>query len=94
MDKQLLNRLSALSQLHLTVDEQNGIASDLETIIRFIDVIGNVPTDGVEPLSHPLDSAQVLRSDTPTEIKDRDKYQELSAVTRDGHYLVPRVIDP
>ena len=50
-------------------------------------------TDGVEPLAHPIESDQRLRPDTVSETVDRDHYQRGAPATRDGLYLVPRVVE-
>jgi aspartyl-tRNA(Asn)/glutamyl-tRNA(Gln) amidotransferase subunit C len=50
-------------------------------------------TDGVEPLAHPMEAEQRLRPDEVTENVDRDLYQAGAPATRDGLYLVPRVVE-
>ncbi|MCH8257980.1 MAG: aspartyl/glutamyl-tRNA amidotransferase subunit C, partial [Proteobacteria bacterium] len=47
----------------------------------------------VEPLAHPLEADQRLRPDEITEVVDRDRYQRGAPATRDGLYLVPRVVE-
>ncbi|MCZ6504027.1 MAG: Asp-tRNA(Asn)/Glu-tRNA(Gln) amidotransferase subunit GatC, partial [Gammaproteobacteria bacterium] len=53
----------------------------------------SVDTTGVEPMANPLDATQKLRPDTVTEHDHRDLYQEIAPDTRDGFYLVPKVIE-
>ena len=50
-------------------------------------------TDGVEPLSHPLEQPQRLRPDAVTESVDRERFQAIAPATADGLYLVPRVVE-
>ena len=58
-----------------------------------IDVMQDVDTQGVAPLSHPLDGAQRLRNDLVSEVNQREKFQQTAPATSEGYYLVPRVVD-
>ena len=58
-----------------------------------IDAMQSVNTDGIEPLSHPLDSEQLLRADVVSESVSRETFQKDAPKTEDGYYLVPRVVD-
>ncbi len=58
-----------------------------------IDEMQAMDTDGVEPLAHPIESDQRLRPDAVTETVDREHYQRGAPATRDGLYLVPRVVE-
>ena len=88
-----ITHLSRLAQLALTETEQTAALEDLERIITMVDQMQAMDTEGVEPLAHPLDADQRLRADTVTENVDRDLYQQGAPATRDGLYLVPRVVE-
>jgi aspartyl-tRNA(Asn)/glutamyl-tRNA(Gln) amidotransferase subunit C len=88
-----IKHLLRLAQLALTDTEQTAVLQDLERIIAMVDQMQAIDTDGVEPLAHPLDADQRLRSDTVTERVDRELYQNGAPATRDGLYLVPRVVE-
>ncbi|RLA09725.1 MAG: Asp-tRNA(Asn)/Glu-tRNA(Gln) amidotransferase GatCAB subunit C [Gammaproteobacteria bacterium] len=66
---------------------------DLQQILKLVEQISAVDTDGIEPLSNPLDAIQRMREDLVTESDQHDKFQPLSAATQDSHYLVPKVIE-
>jgi aspartyl-tRNA(Asn)/glutamyl-tRNA(Gln) amidotransferase subunit C len=88
-----IKHLSRLAQLALTDKERDAVQKDLERIISMVDQMQAMDTDGVEPLAHPLDAQQRLRPDEVTENVDRDLYQKGAPATRDGLYLVPRVVE-
>ena len=88
-----IKHLSRLAQLALTETERDAVQKDLERIISMVDQMQAMDTDGVEPLAHPLDAQQRLRPDEVTENVDRDLFQKGAPATRDGLYLVPRVIE-
>lgn len=88
-----IKHLSRLAQLALTGTEQTAVLEDLERIIEMVDQMQAIDTEGVEPLAHPLEGDQRLRPDAVTEQVDRDLYQQGAPATRDGLYLVPRVVE-
>lgn len=88
-----IKHLSRLAQLALTDKERDAVQKDLERIISMVDQMQAMDTDGVEPLAHPLDAQQRLRPDEVTEKVDRDLFQQGAPATRDGLYLVPRVVE-
>jgi aspartyl-tRNA(Asn)/glutamyl-tRNA(Gln) amidotransferase subunit C len=88
-----IKHLSRLAQLALTEKEQTAALEDLERIINMVDQMQAIDTEGVEPLAHPLDADQRLRADAVTEEVDRGLYQQGAPATRDGLYLVPRVVE-
>lgn len=88
-----IDKLCALSQLGLAPHERHEARRDLERMIDMVGAITSVATDGVEPLSHPLDATARLRADVVTEAVERDTFQRIAPLTRDGLYLVPRVLE-
>ena len=93
MDRRTLDRLTRLSQLQLSSEEERLVLDDLGHIVELIDELQAIDTDGVEPLAHPLDMDQPLRDDTVTETVDRAGFLAIAPATRDGLYLVPRVVE-
>lgn len=88
-----LTHLCKLAQLALDDDERQAARNDLERIIAMVDQMQTVATEGVEPLAHPLGNTARMRSDRITETVDRERFQALAPATRDGLYLVPRVVE-
>lgn len=94
MDDATLARLGHLSRILMQDEERAALLQDLRTILRFVDEIKSVQTEGVEPLAHPLDTVQTLRTDSVIDDIEREKYQQIASKTADGFYVVPKVIDP
>ena len=88
-----INHLARLAQLALDPEQREQVQQDLVRIIAMVDQMQAIDTNGVEPLAHPLDAVQRLRTDAVTEIVDRDAYQAGAPATADGFYLVPRVVE-
>ncbi len=45
------------------------------------------------PMAHPLDFSQPLRDDISIDDIDREKNQNDSSKTKDGYYIVPKILD-
>ena len=88
-----IDRLARLAALRLSEGERLAVLDDLQRIVAMVDRMQSVDTDGVAPLSHPLDAAQRLRPDALTEAVDRAHYQAGAPAVRDGLYIVPRVVE-
>lgn len=79
----------------LGIDEQHieNYAKDLSSILELMTRMGQLDTDGVIPMAHPLDQVQRLRADVVTETDQRDHFQAIAPQTEAGLYLVPKVIE-
>ena len=92
-DKSELESVAHLARLAFDDNEIPEFTENLSRIIDFVDQLNKADTSGVEPMAHPLEMAQRLRSDTVTETDHRDRYQANAPATEAGLYLVPQVIE-
>jgi aspartyl-tRNA(Asn)/glutamyl-tRNA(Gln) amidotransferase subunit C len=92
-----VRRIAELARLDLGADEQARMLEQLNAFFRIVEQMSAVETSGVEPLYTPLAAVQDahlrLRDDTVTEAVDREANQRSAPATRDGLYLVPKVIE-
>lgn len=93
LDRSQVENVAQLARLQVTDDEMPETVASLSSILDLVDKMQSVDTDGVDPLSNPLDATARLRPDEVTEENHRDDYQTVAPSTRDGLYLVPKVIE-
>ena len=93
LDKDQVQQIAVLARLRLDEEEFAETVDKLSRIVDFVDQLSQADTSDVVPMAHPLDVAQRLRPDAVTEADERDHFQENAAATRDGMYLVPKVIE-
>ncbi len=88
-----VQKIAHLARLGVDQDQVESYAADLSDIMGMVEQMNQVDTTGIEPMAHPLDQVQRLRSDRVTETDQRELLQKNSAHVEDGLFLVPRVID-
>jgi len=88
-----VEKIAHLARLDIDADDVPEYARNLSAILAFVEQLNRVDTTGVEPLAHPLEATQRLRSDVVTEPDEREKFLRNAPLTEDGLYLVPRVIE-
>lgn len=93
MDKNTINKLTHLSKLSIPDSDIDELTNNLENILKLISEIDAAPTDGMEPMAHPLDFNQPLREDKSIKDINRSENQNDTSKTKDGYYIVPRIID-
>lgn len=90
---ELVDYVSVLSRLKLDDAQRAEMAGELEKIVTYMEALTAVDTQGVEPMSHVLPVANVLRPDTVEPSVDREALLR-GAPKRDAEtFLVPRAVD-
>ncbi len=79
--------------MNIDESEINDVEDKLSKIIDFVDQLQAVSTENIEPMAHPLNQSQRLRTDKVTEINDRENVQKNAQEIEKGMYIVPKVIE-
>ncbi|QEW07492.1 Asp-tRNA(Asn)/Glu-tRNA(Gln) amidotransferase subunit GatC [Nitrincola iocasae] len=93
LDRTDVERIAHLARLAISEPEVPEYTESLNSILTLIDQMRATPTDGIEPLAHPLNAVQRLRADTVTEANQRDQLQACAPAVDNGLFLVPKVIE-
>lgn len=93
LDKEDVIKIAHLARLQVAEEDISATTERLSSILGMIEQLQATPTDGVEPMAHPMDAVQRLREDAVTESNHREDYQKIAPATEDGLYLVPKVIE-
>ena len=91
--EEVVRNIAELVQLRVDDADLKQLAEGMRNILALADQMQAINTEGVEPVSNPLDASQKLRPDAVTEENQRELFQSLAPATEAGLYLVPRVID-
>jgi aspartyl-tRNA(Asn)/glutamyl-tRNA(Gln) amidotransferase subunit C len=88
-----VRRLARLARIAIRPDETEAVLDSLNRVLGLIDQMRQVDTSGIEPMAHPLDARQRLRTDVVIEADQRELYQSVAPAVERGLYLVPKVIE-
>ena len=92
MDKETIEKVALLARLRLTEDEVDSLQKDIGNILAYVDQLGSLETDQVQPLAHPGDIVNSLRQDSVTTSTPRDELTQNAPKTDGQFYLVPAVL--
>ena len=88
-----VEKIAHLARLHVSTEEAIEVAKRISSILELIDEMQSIDTNNVTPMAHSFDAIQRLRPDVVTETDQREYLQRIAPSTRDGLYLVPKVIE-
>ena len=93
IDKETVKHVEDLAEVSLTESEREELTDDLARILDYVDKLGELDTEGVEPLRHILEVQNVVREDKKRETLDTEEvFKNAPARDRD-FFQVPPVID-
>ncbi len=85
--------LAQLSSLALGDDEIDGLRTDIENILGYVEQLSQLDTSGVEPTYQVTDLENVWRTDTIDDYGiNRDDLIALAPESKDGQIKVPKVL--
>jgi aspartyl-tRNA(Asn)/glutamyl-tRNA(Gln) amidotransferase subunit C len=65
IEKEQVQWVATLARLQLSEADLAKMTQQLSAILEYVDQLKKVPTEGVEPLAHPLKFSNVFRDDEP-----------------------------
>lgn len=86
-------KIAQLARLRVDVSELDAFTARMNTILDYVALLDEVPTDGVEPLYHVIETGNVLRDDVPRRTFTQDEALSNAPSHDDEFFLVPRVIE-
>lgn len=81
-----------LSRLKLSPEEEALFTKHLNAILDYMDKLNELDTSGVEPTFHVVPHVNAFREDRPQRGAEREEILSNAPRSRDGFFLVPRVI--
>ena len=90
---ELVDYISELSRLEPDDGEKQAMTAQLEQIIAYMDVLNQLDTSGVEPMSHVFPVKNVLREDEVMPSQDRTELLAGAPVPDQEAFLVPKAVE-
>lgn len=82
-----------LAKLELSEDEKEKAKSDMGRMLDYIDMLNQLDTSGVEPMSHIFPVNNVFREDVVVNGDDRENILANAPEEKDGAFVVPKTVE-
>ena len=88
-----VRHIAKLARIGMSDAEIEALVPELNNILGWVEQLGEVDTDGVEPLATVIDLKLRLRNDAVTEGDIRDAVLANAPEAQHGFFAVPKVIE-
>lgn len=79
-----------LAKLELSKEEQEQAKKDMGRMLDYIDKLGELDTEGIEPMSHVFPVQNVFREDSIVNSNMREELLANAPEQKDGMFVVPK----
>ena len=88
-----VRHIAKLARIAMSDEELERLVPELNNILGWVEQLGEVDTDGVEPLATVIDQTLRLRDDVVNDGDIRDKILANAPEAQHGFFAVPKVIE-
>lgn len=82
-----------LAKLELSDEEKEAAKKDMGNMLDYIDMLNELDTDGVQPMSNVFPVKNVFREDVVTNGDDSENMLVNAPEEKDGFYMVPKTVE-
>ncbi|MEM1300507.1 MAG: Asp-tRNA(Asn)/Glu-tRNA(Gln) amidotransferase subunit GatC [Pseudomonadota bacterium] len=93
VDTDTVRRVARLARIAVKEEELAPLAGELNTILDWVEQLGEVDVDGVEPMTSVTPMALKQREDKVTDGNRQDDVLLNAPDSREGFYAVPKVVE-
>lgn len=91
--KETVEHIANLARVGLSSEQCEQYANECGAIIKFVDQLNEVNTDGIEPMSHAGDYGTIWREDREQQsIEQAEKILKNAPQSENGFFVVPKII--
>jgi aspartyl-tRNA(Asn)/glutamyl-tRNA(Gln) amidotransferase subunit C len=93
VDTDTVRHIAKLARIAMSDEELERLVPELNNILDWVEQLGEVNTDGVEPITAVIPNTLRLREDKVTDGNCRDDVLANAPVAEHGFFAVPKVIE-
>lgn len=93
VDIDTVKRVARLARIAVTEEEAGRMTGELNTILGFVEQLGEVNVEGVEPMTSVIPMAMRKRQDGVTDGGNAAGIVANAPATEDNFFLVPKVVE-
>lgn len=85
--------VAELARLTLTPEEERLFQGQLETIVHYVEKIGEIDISGIEPTLHGQNLKNVFREDVVVPTQDRERYLANAPARHGYEFKLPKIVE-
>lgn len=93
ISNETIDYVSILAKLELTEEEREGARQDMNRMLDYIDMLNELDTAGVEPMSHVFPLQNVFREDEVTNGDGSEETLKNAPEEKENMFVVPRTVE-
>lgn len=93
VDEELVRKIARLARIKVTDAEAKSLQSELSGILKWVEQLEEVDTEGVEPMTSAEDVPLKQREDQVTDGGYPEKIVANAPLTEDNFFMVPTVVE-
>lgn len=93
IDKESLKKIAHLARLQIKPEEETTLLNSMDSVLSWMEQLNEIDTEGVEPLTHILDEANIWRQDISNNTLSREEALSNAPSKNDTYIMVPKVIE-
>ena len=92
-NEETVANVANLARLHLTDDQKQKFAGEVDGILNWVEQLQEVNVDGIEPLISVTEQTKAIRADVVTEGNIQADLMKNAPESAHGFYVVPKVVE-
>ena len=93
VDAATVRRIARLSRIELPEADAAGMQGEINAILGFVEQLGEVNVEGVEPMTSVMPMALRMREDIVTDGEKAALVTANAPQSEDNYFLVPKVVE-
>ncbi|MEO0455737.1 MAG: Asp-tRNA(Asn)/Glu-tRNA(Gln) amidotransferase subunit GatC [Cyanobacteria bacterium P01_A01_bin.114] len=92
IDLDQVRKVAHLARLDLTADEEQQLTEQLNSILGYVEQLGELDTDDISPTTRAIEVSNVTRKDELTPFEDREAILDCAPDREDDFFRVPKIL--
>ena len=93
VDQNTVRKIATLSRIRVEEEDLPRLAGELNSILKWIEMLGEVDTDGVEPMTSAVHMKMKMRDDVVNRGGRAADIVANAPATEDHFFMVPKVVE-
>lgn len=93
VDTATVRRVARLARIKVSDEEAARMTHELNSILGFVEQLGEVDVSGVEPMTSVVSTKMKMRDDVVTDGGDAAKVTANAPMSDDDFFMVPKVVE-